>query len=70
MRPDDRALPDDRPVEKDGAHADQALVAHGAGVDNRRVPDRAPRADVGAVVIGEVDDRVVLDVGALADPAP
>jgi hypothetical protein len=49
---DDRALPDDRPVENDGAHADQALVSNPAGVDDRRVPDRAPRPDVGAEGVG------------------
>jgi hypothetical protein len=53
-------------VEHRRTHADQAFIFNRARMDDRRVPDRAPRADVRPVRIREMHHRVVLDVSPLA----
>src|SRR6266704_2646219 len=55
----------------DALDADQAQVQDGAGVQDHAVPDRDARADAGPEpLVGDVDDREVLDVGLLADLDP
>ncbi len=49
-----------RSIEDRRAHADEAFVTDRAGMDDGRTADRAPFADVGAIVIGEMHNGVVL----------
>lgn len=64
---DEALLADDGSVEEGGAHAHEAFVAHGAGMDVGGVADGDAAADDAWEVIGEVEDGVILDVGLLAD---
>ena len=57
----------DRAVEDDRAHADEHLVLDGAGMEDGGVADGDQFTHVAAEVVGEVDDGVVLDIGARAD---
>jgi len=65
---DDAALADLAAVEEGGAHADEGVVADGAGVDGDVMTDGDIGADVGGSgVVGDVDAGAVLHVGAVAD---
>lgn len=65
---DEAFLPDLGSIEHHRAHADETQISNRAGVDNRRVADRAARADHGRLVIGEVNHRPVLHIRPLPDP--
>ena len=55
-------------VEERTAHADEGTVMDGAGVDGDVMAYGDVAADVcGASVVGDVDARAVLDVGAVAN---
>jgi hypothetical protein len=64
---DERLRADLSAVEDRRAHADEAFVADGAGVDNRAVADGDPITDEAWKFIGEMQDGVVLNVGVMAD---
>ena len=50
-------------------HADEGIVLHLTGMQQRQVPHRDVAAHDGAdPARGDVDHRAVLDVGILADP--
>ncbi len=65
---DDGVMADDGAVHDGGAHAYEAFVFDGAGVDDGRVADGDVLADEDGEVVGEVDDGAVLHVGAVAYP--
>src|SRR6267143_1484202 len=70
-RPHDALASDHRLIEDYGADADQAQVRDRAGVQDHAVTDGDARADPGSeALVGDVDDRQVLDVGLLADLDP
>ena len=60
-RPHQAVVPDLRPVEDDGPHADEGIIPHGAAVDDGPMADGAvlPHGGVG------VQDGGILDVGVL-----
>src|SRR5665213_1759167 len=68
IRSDDAARANAGSVQDGGAHADEAFVLDGAGVDDGGMADGAPGSDVRAELIREVHDRIVLDVGPVAHP--
>src|SRR5579872_2975600 len=64
----ERVLSDDRVVEHGAPHPDEASVADGAAVHDRAMSDRHVRPDRRrAQARRDVDDGVVLDVGARPD---
>src|SRR4051812_13565197 len=66
-RPHDRAGTDDGVVQHGGLHADEAGIVDAAGVEHRAVTDDYVRADDAGAVVGDMEDRSVLDVGPGAD---
>ena len=63
----DGALTDLAVVEQGAAHADECAVVDGAGMDGDVVADGDVIADVGGPrVVGDVNTRAVLNVGAVA----
>lgn len=55
-------------VEQCRTHADEGVVADGAGVDGDVVADGDVRADVGrSRLMGHVDARPILHIGTVAD---
>ena len=67
VRADDGTRADFRAVENDRAHADEHFVVDRAGVDDRAVADRDQFADDRRIIVGEMDDGAVLNIGARAD---
>ena len=54
-------------IEDGAVHADQAFIADATGVDDGAVADGGPVADFAGVIVGEMDDGAVLNIGVMAD---
>jgi hypothetical protein len=68
-RSHDRVFADFRAIEQERAHPDQDAVVNRAAMQDGRMADRYLVADGGAVrAAHHVNHRVVLDVGAAANP--
>ncbi len=67
LGPDEAFLSDLGPVEHRGSHAHQTEVANPAGMNNRRVADRAVGADHRWHIVGQMNDGSVLHIGPLPD---
>lgn len=67
VRADDGLGADDGAIEDGAVHSDETFIADAARVDYRAVTDGGPVADFAGVIIGEMDDCAVLDIGVMAD---
>ncbi len=54
-------------VQKDGAHADETVVRYGAAVNDRAVADGNAIADRDRMVVGDVENSIVLHIGVFAN---
>jgi hypothetical protein len=65
--PDEAFISDLGPIEHRGSHSHQTEVANPAGVDNRRVANRAVRPDHSWHIVSKMNNGSVLHIGPLPD---
>src|SRR5688572_5355515 len=63
----DAMVTDDSTIENRRPHADQALVANRAGVDDGAVADRRILAHFHAIIVGQMHHGQILHIAALTD---
>jgi hypothetical protein len=66
-RADQAFLTDLRAIEHHGSHSHEAEIANAAGMNDRRVADRAIRTNHRRHVVSEVNHRAVLNIRSLPD---
>ena len=64
---DNAAATNHRAIKDGGSHADEAVVLHRAGMQNRAVAHRHEVADDDGQILSQMDDATILEVRALAD---
>ncbi len=66
MRADDTSFTNDRAIKDSRPHADEAVVLHGAGMEDRAMTDRDELAHAYWEIIREMNHATVLNVRTLA----